>query len=84
MEEKEFREEMEKLRIRIETEKAETDKRTCYDIASHFASTLSKKMDVYFKKALMETKQEIMDSILNRYNVEMKILRERKERARRR
>ena len=56
---------MEEKEYILEKEKIETDKRTGYNIASHFASTLSKKMDVYFRKALMETKQEIMDSILN-------------------
>ena len=71
---------MEEKEYRIEMEKIETDKRTGLAIVNHFVTIARKNIDT----ALKDTKREIDESILNRYSVDRKILKDRRERERRR
>ena len=75
---------MEEKEFRAEREKIETDKRMSFSIVDDFLRMLRKKLEANIREALTETKNEINVSILNRYKVEMKILKDRRERERRR
>ncbi|MCK4329761.1 hypothetical protein KAX02_07950 [candidate division WOR-3 bacterium] len=75
---------MEEKEFRTEREKIETDKRMSFSIVDDFLRTIRKKLEANIREALTETKNEINVSILNRYKVEMKILKDRRERERRR
>lgn len=75
---------MEEKEFRIEMEKIESTKRMEINIVDDFVRTLRKKLDTNIREALMETKNELNVSILNRYEAEKKILKDRKERERRR
>ena len=75
---------MEEKEFRIEKEKIETDKRASYSMIDDIATRLYKKIDGKLREAITETKHDIKEDISNRYEVEKKILNDRRERERRR